>query len=133
MFRLFQLLFLLLLAAVLYLGLRPSPGIVGTKLFPRWFATWFDHHDVLKNIIGFLALGLAGFLGWPRSRPLAIALAALVVMLEVIQIWMPHRFASLRDVLAGWAGLALAWLITWASFKVAEAGAAASGNLKPET
>jgi hypothetical protein len=108
--RFYQFLFLVLLVLVLYLGLRPTPAIVTAKLFPRSLAVWFDHHDVFKNILGFGVFSFSALMAWPRSRWPLLSIAILIVLLEVVQLWLPHRVASLRDIIAGGCGLALAWL-----------------------
>jgi VanZ family protein len=108
--RLYQFLFFILLAMVLYLGLRPTPAIVTTRLFPRIMAVWFDHHDVFKNIFGFGVLSFSAFKAWPRARWPVIFIASLIVLLEILQLWLPHRVASVRDIIAGECGLAIACL-----------------------
>lgn len=127
-------LFLLTLAAILYLDLRPDSRAATTPLFPAWLGAWFDHHDTARNFIGFAVLTLASLIAFgspaphPSAQPandqpavapsgdrrqllLLAALVALVVLLELAQRWIPARTADPKDVLAGGVGIGFAWLL----------------------
>jgi hypothetical protein len=115
--------FVLLLAAVVYLSLRPLPSIVTVPYFPHPLAAWFDRHDVLKNMIGFGTLAFAGFQAFlpnPRSMPvkkrLIVSLSLitfvtlLITGLELAQTQLPRRSCDPRDLVAGGLGVVLAWI-----------------------
>lgn len=130
--RIFRAIFFLTLCAVLYLALMPNAGHARFKIVPepmyRWLeATW---HDDFGNIVAFGFLALVTFLiGQPdagsensgivaafhrwfadRNARLACLLAA-VVTIEILQIWIPGRTSSLRDVCSGWSGIFAARLL----------------------
>jgi len=121
MTRFWQFAFVGLVLAVVYLSLRSSPAIVSVPLIPHGLSAWFDRHDVFKNLIGFTAVGFAGFMAvgagpsqtvWPgrdRSVVLLVALGGLIVLLELLQVALPRRTSSVRDVVVGWTGVAVAW------------------------
>lgn len=120
--RLWRPLFFVLLAAVLYLTLKPNPQIAEVAVMPRTVAEFFDLHDDWKNVAGFAALALAGFLGWPegwgpttwsrrpRRRLLFVALFSAVWWMEFFQLFIPTRFADPKDLVAGGLGTLLAWI-----------------------
>ena len=125
--RLWQALFFPLMAAVLYLTLKPNPQIAEVALMPRPMSQLFDLHDDWKNIVGFGTLALAGFLGWPlgwgpyswssrsRRRLLGIALFSVVWWMEFCQLFIPTRFTDIKDIFAGSLGVMLAWALAKAA------------------
>ncbi len=122
----------MVLGAVIYLALMPNNGHARFKIVPepayRWLeATW---HDDFGNIVAFGVLAFATFilgrLPWDRENAgtgatfvrlfasRAARLAGLLVMvcaIEILQIWIPGRTSSLRDVCSGWSGIFAAWLL----------------------
>lgn len=96
-----------------YFSLRSSSYLSEIGWLPRRLARWADHHGVLRNTVAYLPFGLLVFgvigRGW---RPV-LAAASFAVAIEVPQHWMPHREFDLRDIAAGWAGLAASWLLVW--------------------
>jgi hypothetical protein len=113
--------FVVLLAAVCYLTLKPRPQIVGVGFIPGNFAEFFDLYDMWKNVAGFGAMALAGFLGWPkgwgrrkwrpivRTRVQVYGLFGIVCLMETCQLFIPSRWADGKDILAGGIGVVLAW------------------------
>ena len=122
--RFWQILFLLLLAGILYLSLRPSPAISTVPFFPHPLAVWFDQNNFIANVLGFGALagvGLLAFAAQSTSEPgaslqaksrsafVVAAVCGLVVFLEIIQFYLPKRFCDWRDTVAGCTGALAAW------------------------
>lgn len=118
--------FVALLFAVVYLSWKPYPSIVEVRLMPTAIGVWFDQHDFSKNLIGYGIFGLTGFIAWSkptsvqgapqssvamRSLKLFACFWALVLVLELGQLALPHRTCDWDDMLAGWMGLTLAWAI----------------------
>ena len=70
----------------------------------------------MVHVVMFGGLGLLLVLAFPavRLRVLYLALAALAVLTEFVQIWIPGRTASvgevLLDLVAGLAGMGVAWV-----------------------
>lgn len=114
-----RLAFVVLLVILAYLSFKPSPAIQGTPGIPSSLAEWFDLYDQWKNLLGFAAMGFAGFMGWPeglgkgtlrvRSVRLALLLCGIIVTFELIQIPIPSRWCDPKDMIAGSAGVWLAW------------------------
>ena len=101
----FRLILALALLVIAWQSLTPNPlpaaEVVGDKLL----------HMVGFAVLGFLADG-----GWP-DRPFDwrkfVPLGLYGVLIEGIQAWVPGRVASLADLAADAAGLALYGLIAW--------------------
>lgn len=71
----------------------------------------------MVHVVMFGGLGLLLVLAFPavRLRALFLGLAALAVLTELVQVWIPGRTASvgevLLDLVAGLAGMGVAWLL----------------------
>lgn len=92
--------FLAVLAVILFSGLRPEP-------VPQVF----DQQDKLHHMLGFAALMFSLRLAFPQWRVLWAVAASLVAatLIEVGQSLLPHRQASLGDMLANTLGVLLGW------------------------
>jgi small-conductance mechanosensitive channel len=128
------LLFLAVIGFILYVTFRSSPKITEIPWFPTFLAVWFDEHDEIRHLIGYGVLAALTF--WVRfdfsdsrhrflrklrtSRYRTGRLGALFVMiylLELTQLPLQHRDFDWMDIVNGWAGVLLAWLV-WLVFKV---------------
>ncbi len=121
--RLFWRLSLSLLVLVLaYLSFKPNPAIQGTIAMPASLGAWFDLHDDWKNLVGFGAMGFAGFMAWPeglgsqdkvdlwqRRLLLGGVLCQVILVMELIQIPIPRRWFDVKDLIAGSLGIGLSW------------------------
>ena len=123
-----RLLFLVLLIAVAYFSWKPNPSIVQVAWVPRAIGLWLDEHDFTKNFIGYGTLAFAILMAWAgptakakerqrspassgRERKLLIGFCSLVVFLELGQLALRHRTCDWADILAGWLGGLLAWVL----------------------
>ena len=99
---------------MLFLCLRPSSDVRILGL-PHWaIIDWADRHGEFRNFPAFFVLGLPFLVVIRRRsrRAIAIGLLAFAGMaVEIVQIWLPHRYASVMDVLWSWAGLAAVWAL----------------------
>ena len=125
--RLWQSAFFALVAALAYLSFKPNPEIQGTIAMPASLGAWFDLHDDWKNLVGFGALGFAGFMAWPaglgsqaklllwqRRLLLGGVLCLVILIMELIQIPIPRRWFDVKDLIAGSLGIGLSWpLAAW--------------------
>lgn len=109
------------LGAILFLGLMPRPEIRPLGFLPDPLARFIDAQYTGRHVFGFLAFHLALLgLGWlgavalgpARRARLAGALALFAVALELGQLPLPHRSVDFSDILASWAGIALAFVLT---------------------
>jgi len=123
-----QIIFLLFLAGIVYLSLRPSPAISTVPFFPHPLAAWFDRHNFMANFLGFGVLAGVGLLAFAaqsttelganppakiRSAFVVAAVCGLVQFLEIIQFYLPKRFCDWRDTVAGCTGALAAWGIVY--------------------
>jgi hypothetical protein len=119
--------FWLLMLVLAYLSFKPNPEIQGTIAMPTNLGAWFDLHDDWKNLVGFGAMGFAGFMAWPtglglgmrlrlwqRKVLLVVALCLVILFMELVQIPIPRRWFDVKDLVAGSLGVGLSWpLAAW--------------------
>ena len=120
--RVYRFAFVLFFVAIGYLSLKPDPRIEQVLWIPGPMAQWFDRHDEWKNLVGFGAWGLLGFLAWPlgleipqvspRNRRVLLGLVffLVLVVLEGFQTRLQNRSCDPRDIVAGALGIVLAAL-----------------------
>lgn len=90
--------FLVVLAVILFTGLRPEP-------IPQSF----DQQDKLHHLLGFAAFAFTLRMAFPRWRlgwALLLSLGA-GLLIEIAQGYQPHRVASVGDMLANSLGVLL--------------------------
>jgi hypothetical protein len=109
------------LGVILFLALMSRPEIRPLGLLPDHLARFIDSQYTGRHVFGFLAfhlalLGLgrlAGLtLGTARRARLAGVLALFAATLELAQLPLPRRSVDFSDILASWAGIALAFVLT---------------------
>lgn len=119
--------FWLLILVLAYLSFKPNPAIQGTIAMPTSLGAWFDLHDDWKNLVGFGAMGFAGFMAWPqgirsltklvlwqRRVLLGLAMCLVILFMELVQIPIPLRWFDVKDLIAGSLGIGLSWpLAAW--------------------
>ena len=101
-------------AIMLFLCLRPSCDVRTLGLPNWWIIRWADRHGEFRNYPAFFVLGIPFMVVIRRSRRRALAIGLLAfagMAVEIVQIWLPQRYASVMDVLWSWAGLATAWAL----------------------
>lgn len=127
-------LFLATIGFILYVTFRSSPKITDIPWFPNSLAVWFDEHDEIRHLIGYGVLAALTF--WVRfdfsdSRFRLVrkfrtsryrtgrlgALFVLIYLLELAQLPLPDRDFDWMDIINGWIGVVLAWII-WLVFKL---------------
>jgi len=109
---------------------RVRHGLVHRGYLPRSYRHWYpDHQDLIKHFAFYAPFGLmagvaaalvrlspAGtFPRWVTPRRAAVMLLLLGISLctidEIRQIWIPTRSAEVSDALAGWCGIATAFVL----------------------
>lgn len=120
--RFFQLLLALILALVLVSVLLPSTTIGWMRHQWLWFTLpldWIERQGSAVNLVHailFLLLGMAMRLAlrhWSLAR-VAVALLALGVLTELVQLFVPGRSARVEDVVVD----VVAGLVGWALVRV---------------
>jgi hypothetical protein len=111
-----------LFGLVLFLTIKPNPAIQEVRWMPRESSAFFDLHDGWKNAVGFGMLALAGFIGWPQGYGVrvwtrrfrrivqAATYCAVVVLMELLQLFIPTRFCDVDDMASGSLGVLVARL-----------------------
>jgi VanZ family protein len=126
-------LILLSLCLVLYFSLRPSPALSEIVWLPRWLAVWADRHGDLRTGVPYLGMSLLislcitlydqalpSVLVPSSARRIAFlvfscgTLFALLVLTEIVQYWMPQRWARWQDVFWGGTGI-LVGIFIWSA------------------
>lgn len=106
-------------AVIVFLGLMPHPDVRPLGLLPDGFARWLDVQYTSRHVAGFFGFhlllatlgGITGVLASARSRlRLALGLGIFAVGLELAQLALPLRSVNVEDILASWAGVALAFI-----------------------
>jgi hypothetical protein len=127
--------FAAILAVVLYFTFRASPNVSTLPWMPARWGLWLDDHDEFRHFIGFAVLAAVGFMlnfdalvNRSRSRFIRRfrssrnrtgrlgGFLVLVYLLELGQLGMPERDFDWLDVVNGWAGIVLAWVV-WYAYK----------------
>lgn len=101
-------------ALAIYLSVRPSPALTTVWWLPHFISRWADHHGVLRNFPAYALLAIPFLMMTPGVLQRACVVASLAVfaaLMEIIQIYIPTRFADERDILWSWIGLLAAWAI----------------------
>lgn len=96
----------------IYVSVRPSPALATVLWLPHFISRWTDHHGVLRNFPAYamLAVPFLMMATGVRHRACAVAfLAIFAALMEIIQLWIPTRFADGRDIVWSWAALLAAW------------------------
>ncbi|AOE83174.1 hypothetical protein THL1_626 [Pseudomonas sp. TCU-HL1] len=93
--------FFVVLAVVLFSGLKPEP-------VPQVF----DQQDKLHHLLGFAAFAFTLRLAFPRPHFIWLLLASLgaALVIELGQGLLPHRTPSVGDMLANGLGVLAGWV-----------------------
>jgi len=117
---------LLLLGAVVAVMILPYTMVSGLMRRFAWMGETLDFLDTIapglemSHLLAFAALGFLARFAWPRRRAAHILGGVLVVaaFVEIVQIWVPGRYAAVShgvlETLGGAAGFAIAWVLTYA-------------------
>lgn len=117
---------LLLLVVVVATMILPYRMVEGVLRNFAWVGNALDLLDTIApgleatHLISFAVLGFVARFSWPNRHPARVGVGVVVVavMVEFIQIWVPGREAAVThavlETLGGWAGLGLAWIVSYA-------------------
>lgn len=104
----------------IFLSVRSSPAMMTVAWLPKWVGHWLDQYGRFRNFPAFGMLAIPFLIITPQflQRACIIALLALLVdSLELVQLFIPTRYADMGDIFWGWAGLLAAWGIFEAVIK----------------
>ncbi len=117
---------LALLAAILTCSLAPSPNMREMAWIPSWLGEWADRNPNFRNFPVFCALSALLFFVVTLYQPLVtrygrwriafgvfVTTGLLGIMLEALQLLLPHRWADWRDVFWSVAGAFFGALVAW--------------------
>jgi VanZ family protein len=107
-----------------------AAAVTFATLGPPRFRPHSDLGHNGEHALAFILVGLAFGLAHPRHRLLTAIAVVMIGTLEILQVWMPGRHASLEDfvvdALAACAGLAIAATLDWAVQRMRRANSDAS-------
>ena len=100
---------------IVYASLQPFIGWVAPEPPVRYFLWHWEQRwavaDTVFNVAAYVPLGAALVIAWPNRWSLPAKIAAAIVFsamlslsMETAQMWLPTRYASVRDVLANLVG-----------------------------
>jgi hypothetical protein len=95
----------------MFMAWRSSPWLGQLHWIPRTLTRWADHHGIARNVVGFFFFGTFFFALLGRRWPQMLLAAFFATVLEVAQLWVPHRIFDRKDIYASLLGLALAWIV----------------------
>jgi VanZ family protein len=117
---------LALLAAILICALASSPNMREMAWIPGWIGEWADRNPNFRNMPVFAALSALLFFVVTLYQPLVtrhgrwrlafgafVATGLLGVLLEALQLLLPHRWADWVDVFWSVAGAFFGALVAW--------------------
>ena len=108
---------LLFAGLCVYASLRDSPYLVELPFMPKGVGRWLDVHENTRHLWGYAVLTLLtgwAFLGGRTPvawRNLVLSLSGLAILLEALQIFLPHRRADVWDVVWSLLGAAFGGLL----------------------
>ena len=107
---------------IVYASLQPFTGWVAPEppvryFLWRWGLRW-SVADAAFNVAAYVPLGAALVIAWPRRWSLKTKIALAIVVsamlslgMETAQMWLPTRYASVRDLLANSVGAFIGTLL----------------------
>jgi hypothetical protein len=116
----------------IFLSVRSSPAMTTVGWLPKFVANWLDHYGRFRNFPAFAMLAIPFLIITPKflQRVCIIVLLALLIdSLEMIQVWIPTRFADLWDIFWGWTGILAVWGIFEAVLKFRPETSAPNGTV----
>lgn len=121
-----------LIFCVCYFSWIPEPSFRTLQWMPAWLANWTDRNDNIRTAVPLGLLGVS--CGWMLHMESAAArawvlclggLSGLVAVVELGQLFLPHRHCDWRDVAWGILGAAAGMLPWWIARGVGRAARAA--------
>ena len=111
--RAFQILFFVVVAVGMFLGMRPTP--------PPAAYSWMMSFYHLGGLFGCTVLSYLAFPRW-KWWFRGVAMFGVGVMVELVQSFHPNRVTDMEDMLANSAGVALGLILiaawkTWSSYR----------------
>ena len=108
---------ILLSTLVLYFSWLKEPSFSNQSYLPEWLIGWTDTYGRLRTAVPFFLLGFLGFL-FNKSRLIAFFLFVsysfiLVLLAELGQLFLPHRFPDWADVIMGIMGGIVGFWLQW--------------------
>ena len=107
---------------IVYASLQPFTGWAAPEPPVRYFLWHWEQRwtvaDAVFNVVAYVPLGAALVIAWPSRWSLQAKIAAAIVFsamlslsMETAQMWLPTRYASVRDVLANLVGAFIGTLL----------------------
>ena len=110
------------IGVIVYASLQPFTGWVAPEPPVRYFLWHWGQRwavaDATFNVVAYVPLGAALVIAWPSRWSLKAKIAIAIVFsallslgMETAQMWLPTRYASVRDMLANAAGALIGALL----------------------
>ena len=101
---------LILVILICYLSWIPDPQLIHVPFIPSWLGKWADSFTRLRTGCPFIILSFL-FAFNISSKYNALISFCLLVLVEWIQLFIPHRHFDLHDIFWGFAGILLGILL----------------------
>lgn len=100
----------LLVLSVLYFSWLPEPSFRYLSFMPKWLIYWTDKYGRMRTAVPFIPISFIAYAIWKDKKKknlIFLALWLLAFCAEFVQLFIPHRYFDLIDILWAVMGIIL--------------------------